>query len=149
MAKVVGDALGISEAAERLGITVEAVRQRIRRGKLEAYKDQTGCWQIVLPPPTADQEPVPHAVGDEYTTLYGRMVGQLESEVEFLRGELERTREQWSEESRRKDLIIAELAKRIPALPSGNNHTPEATPPSETSPAAPAPRPWWKFWSPG
>ena len=53
---------GIAEAAKHFGISTEAVRQRIRRKKLEAYKTEGGVWQIVLPSPNGRTEPVPDSV---------------------------------------------------------------------------------------
>ncbi len=41
--------VGISEAAKRLGISVEGVRKRIKRGQLRAYKQDGETWRIVLP----------------------------------------------------------------------------------------------------
>jgi DNA-directed RNA polymerase specialized sigma24 family protein len=49
MADTTQPTIGIADAAKQLGISVEAVRQRIRRKRLQAYKDPTGVWRIVLP----------------------------------------------------------------------------------------------------
>ncbi|MDP9357723.1 MAG: sigma-70 region 4 domain-containing protein [Chloroflexota bacterium] len=46
----------IEEAAARLGITVNAVRQRIKRGTVEGYKTPAG-WVVVVEQPTTDQGP--------------------------------------------------------------------------------------------
>jgi excisionase family DNA binding protein len=43
-----GDVLDIGQAASRLGVSPDAVRKRIRRGQLRAYKVD-GMWRIVLP----------------------------------------------------------------------------------------------------
>jgi excisionase family DNA binding protein len=38
--------IGITEAAERLGLTTQAVRNRIRAGTLPGTKDERGRWRI-------------------------------------------------------------------------------------------------------
>ncbi len=40
--------MSLSEAAAKLGITVEAARMRIRRGVLQGSKDEAGRWQVWL-----------------------------------------------------------------------------------------------------
>ena len=52
----------LTEAAERTGLTVEAIRQRIKRGKLEAIKGNDGMLRVRLT--TTDLE----AVKDRSTT---------------------------------------------------------------------------------
>ena len=117
-------AVRISEAAERLGISVEAVRQRIRRKKLEAYKVQDGTWRIVLPSPKADLNGVQDSVQVTVQAPVGpsdgqkELVAQLKDEVAFLRDEMAKQREQWGEESRRKDIIISQLSDQLKALPA-------------------------------
>jgi len=39
----------IAEAAQRLGMSVEAVRRCIRRGTLAGHKDASGEWWVILP----------------------------------------------------------------------------------------------------
>ena len=46
----------LTEAAERTGLTVEAIRQRIKRGKLEAVKGNDGMLRVRLT--TADLEAI-------------------------------------------------------------------------------------------
>jgi excisionase family DNA binding protein len=43
------EGMTVSEAAERLGISREAVRKRVRRGSLPAVKGDDGQWLIALP----------------------------------------------------------------------------------------------------
>ena len=136
-------AVGISEAAERLGISVEAVRQRIRRKKLEAYKVQDGTWRIVLPSPKADLNGVQDSVQVTVQAPVGpsdgqkELVAQLKDEVVFLRDEMVKQREQWGEESRRKDIIISQLSDQLKALPAPKQAAEEPTR---------VPRAWWRFW---
>jgi hypothetical protein len=136
----------VQEAAAALGITVEAVRGRMHRGKYGREKAEDGRVYVVL---TSDQlpngyersadrsEPTEAAVGvdpgerspDRSPTVRERsdervdQVEDLRDHIAFLRAELEarneeirRREEEHREESRRKDTIIAQLTQRIPKL---------------------------------
>jgi hypothetical protein len=46
--------LTITEAAARLGISRDAMRTRVRRGQVVAFKDPTGQWRVNLPDVQAD-----------------------------------------------------------------------------------------------
>lgn len=79
------DGVPLSEAAERLGIKIEAVRKRVRRGSLLSYKGQDGRWYVTLPD-TPDGVDAAETCGqdgrqDEATTV-------LREEVAFLRVQL-------------------------------------------------------------
>jgi len=38
----------LPNAAKLLGLTPEAVRQRVKRGEIEGFRDNRGRWQVVL-----------------------------------------------------------------------------------------------------
>ena len=135
----------IGEAADRLGLTTAAVRKRIRRGSLKATKQDDGTWLIYLPETLG--EDVSRDTGGPASTLdgmaYAELIEQLKRENAHLWEEL-RSR---GEELRRKDIIIAELAQQLKALPAAiverqAEHTKQAPEPPTPAPA----RPWWKFW---
>ncbi len=91
--------LTYAQAAAALGISTDAARMRVRRGTLRSERDETGTVRVIL---DADQvRPDP----DETT-----LTAQLRSEVEYLR-----------EENRRKDMILAALVQRVPALEAASN----------------------------
>jgi excisionase family DNA binding protein len=92
----------IREAALRLGVSEGAVRKRIARGRLRSDMGADGRRRVRVP----SSAPEPPVEGS------GELVGQLRSEVEYLRGQLEQEREA----RRRADHIIASLAARIPEL---------------------------------
>jgi len=153
----------ITEAAKRLGISREALRLRIRRGRVLASKSG-GQWYVYLPVDTpvseADTAPDTSTVTDQ-----GAIVANLRDELDYARAEITRL---WSalevrdRELERKDAIILALAQR-PALPApapSDRSTVEG-PPAEgvgetvahrlehllTDAAATArPRPWWRRW---
>jgi hypothetical protein len=146
----------VSEAAEILGITAEAVRQRIRRGTLPSERDEVGSVFVFLKPHKhrANRQPYadptqPHAdPTTDNTVLYERM----SSEIDHLRAQLDKERDS-SAELRR---IIAALTQRIPELEPAREASPEprgsSTPPSEEeADTPPSPkgldqekRSWWR-----
>ncbi len=85
----VTDGVPMREAADRLGISVAAVRQRIRRGTLESFKGEDGRWYVRIPiVPNAVPDGVPDGVSpaDDLTSA---LLDTLRSENAFLRGEME------------------------------------------------------------
>jgi hypothetical protein len=104
------DRLTVAQAADRLGITQDAVRKRIARGTIRHDKDYEGRIFVYLDTfereSKTDQDnvqdggskTVPDADQDNYTR-------SLEDQIDFLRRELER-----------KDAIIMTMAQRIPEL---------------------------------
>ncbi len=43
------DGVTLTEAAESLGISRDALKKRVQRGAIPAYKDETGAWRVALP----------------------------------------------------------------------------------------------------
>jgi len=136
----------VQEAAATLGITVEAVRGRMHRGKYGREKGEDGRVYVVLtpdqlpngrerssnrsesPPGTVHTQSEEHS-SDRSSTVRERfseredLVEDLRDHIAFLRAELEarneeirRREEEHREEARRKDTIIAQLNQRIPEL---------------------------------
>jgi hypothetical protein len=109
----------IAEAATRLQTTPEAIRKRIRRGSLEASK-QDGRWYVVLDVSrTASSSEGAGRPGDGVQDTgqdasRTELVDALKDEILFLRRELE----QRSEEIQRRDVIIAQLTDQLRRLPA-------------------------------
>ncbi len=148
--------LTVQDAAEVLGVSVDAVRMRVRRGSLEAEKDPDGRVYVRL---AIDED----NVKSERQVESSDLVEDLRDQVAYLRDQLDREREARTEERRRHDTIIAQLTQRIPELepaasPGADQEPPDppetaaeemervdtgpATAESQTS----APRPWWRRW---
>jgi hypothetical protein len=136
----------VQEAASALGVTVEAVRGRIHRGKYGREKTDDGRVFVVLTPdqlmngrersappeanvPDDSTESASDRSDDRSTHVRnqpvenGPLVEELRDHLAFLRAELEarneeirRREEEHREEARRKDHIIAALTERIPEL---------------------------------
>ncbi len=138
-----GRRLSVYQAAEALGVTVDAVRGRIKRGTIEHERDGNRVYVYV----NADE---PGTGRDQPTDQYGEsnaLISQLRDENAYLR-----------EENRRKDEIIMQQAISMrqlsaPSPPEG----PEASETVEEGPEGaeprPAPgevqeepqaRPWWR-----
>jgi excisionase family DNA binding protein len=100
------DRVTVQEAAQRLGISQDAVRQRIRRGSMRHDKDDKGRVYAYLNPTDTRPTPVHDA------SRSNELVTELRNRIQFLETELADRKE----ESRRKDHIIAALTQRIPEL---------------------------------
>jgi hypothetical protein len=147
----------LREAAERLGTSVDAIRKRIRRGSLEAHKDDSGRWYVVLPvvQDTASEESTETDTGHSTSQPIMTASPPVDSEhLMTLQLEVDRL---W-DQIRVKDDTIAGLmeqlktvSERLPELPSGPVGTERAShevqSPQESN-AAPelTSRSWWKFW---
>lgn len=144
----------IRVAAEQLGISENAVRQRIKRGSLQAVK-VAGIWRVHLPDDQAgdqqhDRSSTSTATTSGHEVDQSALVEQLQRENQRLWEEIEARRE----ELRRRDILaaqqqdtIGELASRVRALSAGQD-APGATSSDDSSTAGLdiPPRRWWRFW---
>ncbi len=105
------DRVTVAEAAERLGVTQDAVRQRIRRGTIDHEKDETGRVYVYLTPTDTARDNVRDGAHD---TDRDDLVGELRDRIRYL-----------EEESRRKDAILLTMAQRIPELEPAKEGPPE------------------------
>lgn len=107
------DRVTVQEAARRLGVSQDAVRQRIRRGSMRHDKDDKGRVYVYLNPTDTRPTDVHDAPRDAvHDASRNELVTELRDRVRFLEAELTDRKE----ESRRKDHIIAALTQRIPQL---------------------------------
>jgi DNA-binding Lrp family transcriptional regulator len=120
--------LTVPEAAQALGISPEAVRNRLSRGTLKSVKE-SGTVYVLLetdrPRHTGDiPTDRPHDISRE-------LLAELRDRVSFLERLLEEEREARTDERRRHDTLMAQLMQRIPELepPREPRESPsEATP---------------------
>jgi hypothetical protein len=106
--------LTVAEAAEILGITVEAIRGRIKRGTLTHEKVEDGTVYVFLSP---DQmRPVVDQSNDQTADRTGLLIAEMQDRIRSL--------EEANRENRR---IIAALTQRIPELeaPSEPRESPQ------------------------
>jgi hypothetical protein len=147
----------VAQASEILGVTVEAVRGRIKRGTLE-HERHSGTVYVLL---KADQMPTGHQPGDDQTA--GRLqsdstalISAKDETIATLQEQLQAERQAHAEARR----IIAGLVERMPPAiepseaPEARESPPEATGPGMEGDDRPGPtpypqesvqrRPWWR-----
>jgi hypothetical protein len=115
--------LTVQEAALLLGVTVDAVRGRIKRGTLESAKGEDGTVYVLIEEtdqPNGQSQPAADESG---------LVEHMQDQIDYLRRQLE----VWQEEARRKDHIIAALTERIPELEPAKEAPPEGRESPETA----------------
>jgi hypothetical protein len=150
----------VAEAAEVLGITAEAVRTRIKRGKLESVKEDGTVYVLLEVDPSRPTGPNvdPTVKGRDRTPDQTGVVAEIRDRVAYLERQVEEEREA----RRRADTIIAqlsraneELSRTIRAIEAPREEPPE-------SPESPVPSPtpteagggsqegsqrlWWRRW---
>jgi hypothetical protein len=137
----------LREAADALGVSKDAVRQRIRRGTLQSEKAEDGRVYVYLDDSVYDVQTTGHADSG--------LVDELRDRVRYLERQVEEERDA----RRRADTLLARLMDRVPELesPSESPSEPRVSPEtSEEEPerAEPRPatgkvqedvqRPWWR-----
>jgi hypothetical protein len=126
-----GNRLSVYETADAMGVTVDAIRKRVSRGTIPHEKGDDGRVWIILDT-------------DRPQSDASALTSQMQSEIDYLRGQLESERQAHAEARR----IIAGLVERIPALePPGEPETPSEPVQSTQAPERETPaegRPWWR-----
>ena len=157
------DALAIPAAAERLGLTSDAVRMRLKRGTLTGRKVE-GRWVVLVPRSNANPTPTQHAENaqeatteretqretqqaPEHPNATATLIDRLLSENAYLRATLDAE----IEARRRADHLVAGLMERLPELTAGaapERPTPEAIHRDDITPETPeTPEiPPWRRW---
>ena len=137
----------VAEASEILGITAEAVRTRIKRGKLDSVKeppDRTGTVYVLLQTDQTRPNIDPTLQGQDQTTGQTELVETLREQVAYLQGVIA-VRDQElalrAEEIRRRDTALereqqlaAMFADRLQAL-----EAPTSSSEARESPESPGP----------
>src|ERR671915_1130970 len=141
------DRVTVQEAARRLGICQDAVRQRIRRGSMRHDKDDKGRVYVYLNVTDTHPTDVHDAPQDAvHDASRNELITELRDRVRFLEAELTDRKE----ESRRKDHIIAALTQRIPELEPASEPREYSERPSDhvdrgTTSTTESRRPRWGF----
>jgi len=163
----------VAEASEILGITAEAVRTRIKRGKLDSVKeppDRTGTVYVLLEVDQTGPNMDPTSQSQDRTPDQAALVETLREQVAYLQGVIatrDKELEQRAEEIRRRDAALereqqltAIFADRLRELdaprearesPETAAEEPERAPRPQGTPRPDAPgaqeavqRPWWR-----
>lgn len=131
-----GTRLTQREAAERLGVSVEAIRKRVKRGTLRSDKGEDGRRYVYL-------DDAPDAAWTEHQG--SELTDELRDRLHYVERQLEAERQAHAEARR----IIAGLVERIPALePPESPETPSEAAADATGPPEPETpteaRPWYR-----
>ena len=117
--------LNVQDAAELLGISVDAVRMRARRGSLESEHDN-GRLYVWLDNNETGVNGGAERVRERVQNIAEReLIDDLREQVSFLRAQLQEERD----ENRRKDHLLAAALERIP---------PQIEPPQEQAQGRPS-----------
>jgi hypothetical protein len=142
----------VAEAARILGVSKQAVRQRIYRDTIPHSKDEEGTVFVRITEDNAETNGESHAENTGYTGDVGReLIDELRDRVGFLERQLE-TEQAASAELRR---IVAGLVQRVPELEAAPEarESPESageaqgstmTPTAQDKPESATQRPWWR-----
>ena len=136
--------LTVPEAAEALDVTVDAIRGRIRRGTLDSERESGTVYVWVDAAELDRRQRSP--TGQRPSRDQSELVEELRDRVRYLERRLDEEREARTEERRRHDTLMAQLASRLPAIeapsePPGadltateepNRGQPQGTPGSDT-----------------
>jgi len=145
----------VAQAAQGLGISAEAARQRVRRGTLPTEKSEDGSVFVLIdtnrdPERTrTDTDGTSDGTADK--ALLAAHLDHALDEIRFLREELVA----WQEEARRKDTIIMSLSEGLKALEAPRDASPDARESRETATSTgdgveeemspeEQPRSWWR-----
>lgn len=134
---------GVQEAAEILHTSTEAVRQRIRRGTLEATRE-AGRVFVVLSPEQTDTEHTddPRASTIPDNTQHDEFVEHLMDEIAYLRGVIDEASHR-DQEMRR---LLGAITQRVPEIEAPR---PKAEGPShgDPQPSEAKREPWYvRMW---
>ena len=133
-----GRRLTVAQAADQLGISVDAMRARVKRGTVATEREGGRVYVLLDTDQDTDQD-APRA-GES-----NALISQLRGEIAYLR-----------DESRRKDELLAAALSRIPSAIEAPQESSEDSEPVEQEPEAPRPRsdapgaqegarrPWWR-----
>src|SRR5215213_1265600 len=141
------DSMSVPEAAEFLGVTEDAVRKRIHRGKISYERDPEGRY--IVYPTEGDKRQTPPR--DYVLSESSALISELRARIEVLEDQLEQAsaRERRAEERDRENRrLLAAALERIPPqleAPSEPRESPEtATEEREVEQPSSERVPWWR-----
>jgi ribosomal protein L29 len=124
--------LSLSEASQRTGRHVNALRSVLRRGRLEARKGSHGQWLVRLPADLpADPGPADSMAGDWTVAELNAEVAELREELAGLRAGLKAAGDVAEAQLAAKEELIQELQKMLGSL---------------RAELAEVRKPWWRWW---
>jgi hypothetical protein len=155
----------VAQAAEVLGISVEAIRGRIKRNTLEHERTPEGVFVFLNANQSTDrmQPDADRAQPDQQEESVVELMREMMAHTEERIAYLERQVEEEREARRRADMLLAQLVQRIPEL-EAPTEAPSQEPPESPTAATEQPgrvepqpqvqgaqegterRSWWQRW---
>ena len=146
----------VAEAADMLGITTGAVRNRLSRGTLRSTKEDRTVYVLLPADMSRDAE---RDAGDKPRSMphseHGALTSELRDRLRYVEGQLEAERQAHAEARR----LLAAALERIPAIEPPQEPTGAAGSDAESSErveprtgtveaqeGARERRPWWRRW---
>ncbi len=100
--------MGIMEAAGCLGVSVDTVRRRIRKGEISAVRDNRGQWMLDLPDDAAPMQPTEVRTGPPaHAAMQDAYAGILRGQVKDLQARLDRAEERAERQGRELTAAVA------------------------------------------
>ncbi len=139
-----GALVTVKEAADILGVSQQAIRQRIYRGTLQHEKDADGRVYVLL---TEDNAALHGGIhGETHGGMPGvggdLLVEELRDRLRYVEGQLEQEREA-NRENRR---LLAAALERVPAVEAPSPPERGARSQEAHAQETAEPRKWWEFW---
>ena len=106
------DRFSVPEAAERLGVTQDAVRKRIHRDAIQWEQDEDGRYYVWIDPNDTTRTTRNTFRATQDDTSRDTYIDALKFQVDILQRELEDRKE----EARRYQHLLAAALERIPAI---------------------------------
>jgi hypothetical protein len=143
--------LSVPEAAERLGVTQDAVRKRIHRNAITWDQDNDGRYYVYLEDTEDTTRNTYRATRQDSSrdSSHDALITAMQDQIDTLKEEVA----DWKEEARRKDHLLAAALERIPAIEpppdtsSEPRESPATSPQSQGdggAPPEPERRSWWQ-----
>jgi excisionase family DNA binding protein len=127
--------LSVAEAAERLGVTRDAIHKRIRRGSIRHEQGEDRRFYVFVDASTTGAD----TSTDESTAELARaeLLDELRDRLRFVERQLEEERQARTEERRRHDTLMAQLMQHIPEIEAPVREPRESSESSESASVAP------------
>jgi excisionase family DNA binding protein len=137
------ESMSVSEAAEFLGVTEDAVRKRIHRGKIRYERDSDGRYLVY---PT--QEDIRQTADTNYVqSESSALISSLEARITSLEAQLEQANERDRENRRLLAAALERIPPQLEAPSKAAESAEEDEPKSATGEAQESvQRPWWSRW---
>jgi hypothetical protein len=145
--------LSVSEAAERIGVTQDAIRKRIHRDAIAWEQEDDGRYYVYLEDTEDTTRNTYRASRQDRSRDSSRddLFQAMQDQIDTLKQEVV----DWKEEARRKDHLLAAALERIPAIEAPPDTTlsetrdapvtaSEGTDEGEEAPPDTERRSWWR-----